>query len=77
MTVDKWKQKNPPIQRKPITNADRIRAATDEDLAVVIAWPYLASPPWCSEHTTCPYISEDPTPCDKCALEWLKQEAEG
>lgn len=61
---------------KPRTNADRIRAMTDEELAVQIAWPYLASPPWCSEHTTCPYISEDPTPCDKCALDWLKQEAE-
>ena len=60
---------------KPITNADRIRAMTDEELATVIAWPYLASPPWCSQHRTCPYISEDPTPCDKCALEWLKQEA--
>lgn len=57
------------------TNADRIRAMTDEELATVIAWPYLASPPWCANHTTCPYISEDPTPCDKCALEWLKQEA--
>lgn len=61
-------------QRKPKTNGDKIRAMTDEELAVVIAWPYLASPPWCSEHTTCPYISEDPTPCDKCALDWLKQE---
>lgn len=60
----------------PQTNADRIRAMSDEELAVVIAWPYLASPPWCSEHTTCPYISEDPTPCDKCALDWLKQEVE-
>lgn len=58
------------------TNGDRIRALTDEDLAVVIAWPYLASPPWCSEHTTCPYINEDPTPCDKCALDWLMQEGE-
>ena len=61
---------------RPQSNADRIRAMSDDELAVVIAWPYLASPPWCSEHTTCPYISEDPTPCDKCALDWLKQEAE-
>ena len=62
------------FKRKPMTNADRIRQMSDEELAVVIAWPYLASPPWCSEHTTCPYISEDHTPCDKCALEWLKEE---
>ena len=65
-----------PKERKPMTNADRIRSMTDEELAVVIAWPYLASPPWCSEHTTCPYINEDPTPCDNCALDWLKQEAD-
>ena len=58
------------------TNADLIRAMSDEELAVQIAWPYLGSPPWCAEHTTCPYISEDPTPCDKCALDWLKQEAD-
>ena len=61
----------------PITNADRIRAMKDEELAVVIAWPYLASPPWCAEHRTCPHISEDPTPCDNCALDWLKQETDG
>lgn len=60
--------------KKP-SNADRIRNMTDEELAVVIAWPYIASPPWCAEHTTCPYISEDPTPCDRCALDWLRQEA--
>lgn len=61
---------------KPVTNADHIRAMTDEELAVMLAWPYLASPPWCAEHTTCPYISEDPVPCDKCALDWLKQEVD-
>ena len=33
MTVEEWKRKNPPIQRKPITNYDRIRAMTDEELA--------------------------------------------
>lgn len=33
MTVEEWKRKNPPIQRKPLTNADRIRAMTDEELA--------------------------------------------
>lgn len=26
MTVEEWKRKNPPIRRKPIANADRIRA---------------------------------------------------
>jgi len=33
MTVEEWKRKNPPIRRKPITNADRIRAMSDEELA--------------------------------------------
>ena len=59
---------------KKQTHADRIRGMSDEELAVQLALPYLTSPPWCSEHNTCPYISEDPTPCDKCALDWLKQE---
>lgn len=36
MTVEEWKRKNPPIQRKPLTNADRIRAMTDEELAMWI-----------------------------------------
>ena len=61
---------------KPQTNYDRVLAMTVEELAVMLAWPYLASPPWCDEHTTCPYISEVPVPCDKCALDWLKQEVE-
>ena len=58
-----------------MTNADKIRNMDDEDLAMELALPYLISPPWCDEHDTCPYIYEDPTPCNKCALEWLKQEA--
>lgn len=62
------------IEMAPWTNGDAIRDMTDEELATVIAWPYLASPPWCANHTTCPYISEDPTPCDKCALDWLREE---
>ena len=33
MTVEEWKQKNLPIQRKHITNADRIRSMSDEELA--------------------------------------------
>ena len=37
MTVEEWKRKNPPIQRKPITNADHIRAMTDEELAGLIS----------------------------------------
>lgn len=61
-------------ERKPRNHFERIKSMSMEELAAVIAWPYIASPPWCAEHNTCPYISEDPTPCDKCALEWLKEE---
>lgn len=32
MIVEEWKRKNPPIQKKPQTNADRIRAMTDEEI---------------------------------------------
>ena len=63
----------------PKTNADRIRAMTDEELAVQLAFPLMATPPWCSEHDLCPYMNEDhdAVPCDKCALDWLKQKAGG
>lgn len=36
MTVEEWKQKNPPIQRTSITNADRIRSMSDEELAELL-----------------------------------------
>lgn len=62
------------VERKPRNHFEEIKAMSMEEMAVVIAWPCIASPPWCAEHKTCPYISEDPTPCDKCALEWLKEE---
>lgn len=47
------------------TNADRIRAMTDEELA-----------DW---HASCPYIDKECTMkgCVKCVLEWLQQPAEG
>ena len=33
MTVEEWKQKNPPIQRKPVTHYDLVHAMTAEELA--------------------------------------------
>ena len=55
------------------TNADRIRAMTDEELAV-----------WCVEHLMCPEVRpwcetrEHGTimDCKKCWHDWLKQEAQ-
>ena len=59
---------NPQIE-KPQTNADRIRAMTDEELAI--------------EETAkggCPHDCETPddldTDCVRCWLDWLKQEVD-
>ena len=48
-----------------MTNAQKIRAMTDEELA-----------DW---HESCPYIDKECTMkgCVKCVLEWLQQPAEG
>ena len=51
----------PPCQ----SNADRIRAMSDEELGEWIA------------HIHCPHYGEDDYPCDSCAecwTEWMKQE---
>ena len=53
------------ILTEPKTNADLIRAMTDEDLAYWIMCPYDS--PYCdgTEHN-----------CVECTMEWLKQPAE-
>ena len=55
---------------KPITNADRIRAMTDEELAELFV------------HLCCPYslggkveCNIENKGCKECWLDWLKQEA--
>ena len=60
----------------PITNADRIRSMTDEELARVLAIG-------CHETRECPTICDPIYPydevvesCEKCWLEWLKDEGE-
>lgn len=62
-------------QERTFTNYDRIISKTPEELAEILAWPYVASPPWCDDKIVCPYMDEDVPACDSCALEWLKQEA--
>lgn len=54
---------------KPQTNADRIRAMTDEELAEFIGDDAM--------HDICPNDCQDDLdrPCKVCALGWLKQEA--
>ena len=61
---------------KPQTNADRIRAMTDEELAMLLGAPTIVSPPWCDMNYDCPYADKDPARCDLCSLDWLKQPAE-
>ena len=50
------------------TNADRIRAMSDEELAKTISGEEIY--PWCTEEP-CKYDS-----CTDCVLAWLKQEAD-
>ena len=58
---------------KPITNADAVRAMSDEELAVLLEGCICPKYP-------CPDIDRDtPTDkkrCTKCWLDWLMQEAE-
>lgn len=61
-------------QYKPeyMTNADRIRAMSDGELAVGIKKIFIGKSPWCDHH--CKY--DDENNCNNCLLEWLKQPAE-
>jgi len=68
MTVEEWKRKNPPIQRKPTTNADRIRSMTDEELVELLTE---------EEGFCCPVRGVDclkELDCQECFARWLKQE---
>lgn len=50
----------------PMTNADRIRAMSDEELAEVIMCPYDCDSAFCGGNT---FV--------KCRVGWLRQPAEG
>lgn len=52
------------------TNADRIRAMTDEKMADIFSL-------WCCRSTTDDSYCKSFGTCDKCWLDWLKQEASG
>lgn len=56
-------------EQKPMTNADRIRAMTDEELAVEIHAYTMHYAPWCDYHCE----NEGDDGCDKCIEKWLKQ----
>lgn len=64
------------MKKEPITNADRIRAMTDEELA---AWFFSGDFPWCvyeEDVVPCTYEDIPVHPCERCLLNWLKQEAD-
>ena len=78
MTVEEWKRKNPPIQRKPTTNYDRIISKTPEEFAEYLA-PCACPPIRFNKNTgdiVCP-VNKEPSAsgCKSCWLDWLKQEA--
>ena len=54
--------------KKPITNADRIRATTDEELAELFYSYGICPPEWRRE--PCKFST-----CRECILCWLKEEA--
>jgi len=59
---------NMAAQKKTMTNADRIRAMSDEELAKVIICPKQV----CDKL----HILVGRTDCEACSVEWLKQPVE-
>lgn len=62
-----------PCKSETPSNADRIRAMTDEELAKM--WMEQGCPKSTWEKP-CPYPNEDGTPCHNCWLDWLKSPVE-
>lgn len=55
---------------EPITNADHMRAMTDKELADFIVKTQYRAGDYCPPTHKC----APDKPCEKCWLEWLKQE---
>ena len=70
--TDKCIQTDCPYSTEPMTNADRIRAMSDEELAEYIG-----------QHTLCDRIQDEGDWCDKravcrdCLTDWLRQPVKG
>ena len=60
------------FEPKPKTNADRIRAMSDEALEDFIRKISICFEPWCDKH--CEFDIGDN--CNTCLRDWLKQPAE-
>ena len=70
--VEECNQTDCPYRTEPITNADRIRAMSDGELAQFIPnWSYTKACK-CDEQSDVGCNNE----CEKCVAEWLKQPAE-
>ena len=71
-TVTHWMPLPPPEEDdKPLTNADRIRAMRDEELAELLSDGCAGAVCYDKEQNA--YF---PVGCYKCRLEWLQQPAE-
>ena len=57
------------FESKQITNADRIRAMTDEELAMAL--PFQQCPP---HEGKCTFSTMIANSCDQCWLNWLREE---
>ena len=66
--VDECNRKDCPYRTEPHTNADRIRAMSDEELAKLLDYEL-----GCPATGDCANMSKD---CKACWLDWLQQPAE-
>ena len=71
--VDECNHKDCPYRTEPITNADRIRSTSDEELAKWIDWLFGRCE-WCDTDKMGTDNCNDVS-CTPCILEWLKQPA--
>ena len=60
------------IDSHVMTNADRIRAMSDEELEEFIRAISLCYEPWCDHHC----VMEGDYNCNSCLAKWLKQPVE-
>lgn len=74
VTAFYYKRKIKIHENKPMTNADRIRAMSDEELASFLGIEYWRLPKCNSVDLNGECVQPD---CTGCWLDWLKEEVEG
>ncbi|MBR5306866.1 MAG: hypothetical protein IKU47_08080 [Oscillospiraceae bacterium] len=60
------------IDHKPLTNFERIKAMSLEEMAMFITTTYIGADPWCDRH--CEMQGEDN--CNRCLAKWLNSEVQ-